>query len=259
MSSALESPLIQEVAHPFTLHGENRPRRVRIILPSAYLKNDGRRFQVLYLQDGQNLFDPYAPFGNWGVDRSLARFAAKGKDSLILVAIDHGGAGRIREFSPYPGRVAPDAGGWGYTHFIADQLKPFIDAHYRTLPGPEFTGIGGSSMGGLISLYAGLVRAETFSKVLALSPSLWAAPQLFAEADRFYPRLPVRFYLYGGGAESGSMLPMLYRMAELLDRKNTISANMRLRLSTNKRGKHNESRWGKEFPKAIDWLYFGAH
>ncbi len=259
MSSALESPLVYEVSHPFSLHGENGPRRVRILLPPAYLKHGDRCFQVLYLQDGQNLFDPYAPFGNWGIDRSLVRLASKGKDDLIIVAIDHGGIARIREFSPYCGRMAPDAGGQNYIHFVADQLKPFIDAHYRTLPGREHTGIGGSSMGGLISLYAGLTRAEIFSKVLAFSPSLWAAPQLFAEADRFYPGLSAYFYLYGGGAESGSMLPMLYRMAELLDRKRIVSTNLHLQLSSNKRGRHNESRWGKEFPKAIDWLYFGAH
>jgi predicted alpha/beta superfamily hydrolase len=118
---------------------------------------------VLYLQDGQNLFENDAPFGTWGVDKQLAALAQRGKGDLIVVAIDHGGKERIKEFSPYDSQKWGEGLGRDYAKFLTETLKPYIDGRFRTQTGREYTGIGGSSMGGLISIYAGIMFPETYS------------------------------------------------------------------------------------------------
>src|SRR5690606_11838570 len=106
----------------------------------------------LYLQDGQNLFDKQAPFGNWGIDNAMASLAEQNQHEVILVCIDHGSEERINEFSPYDRPGIKSADGKSYMDFIVDTLKPEIDNSFRTLVGRSHTAIGGSSLGGIISL-----------------------------------------------------------------------------------------------------------
>jgi len=247
-------PEIRVISESFKIPQLIKTRRIAALLPHDYSSSD-RHYPVLYLQDGQNLFDDHAPFGSWGVDKKLAELADKGLGGIIVIAIDHAAEARIAEFTPsYPTRLGTGEGK-KYARFLKETLKPYVDANFRTLPGREHTGIGGSSMGGLISFYAGLMYPEVYSKLMIFSPSLWVAPNIHYQSSDFRKPYDTKIYLYGGGAESASMAPSLIRIKETLERQGQGS-KMDIRLVIDPRGKHNEARWGKEFPNAVKWLFF---
>ncbi len=246
-------PIIRIISERFEIPQLIKTRRIAAILPHDYEETD-KRYPVLYLQDGQNLFDEYAPFGNWAVDKSMAKLTEKGKGDLIIIAIDHADEARISEFTPSYRTRLGKGDGKKYVRFLADTLKPFIDKHFRTLPGRLHTGIGGSSMGGLISIYAGLLYPEVYSKLLVFSPSLWVTPNIpqAAMPEEFYK---TKVYLYGGEKESASMGPNLQRFINSMEELGA-KGKFDFRLSLDPKGFHNEARWGQEFPKAVEWLFF---
>ncbi|MFN2396927.1 MAG: alpha/beta hydrolase-fold protein, partial [Bacteroidales bacterium] len=132
----------------------DRNRRIWIYLPPDYDQTQ-KNYPVIYMHDGQNLFDVETSFmGEWEVDETLNDLAARGYNVPIVVGIDNGGNHRANEYLPYFFSNL-NAGGEGdeYMEFIVETLKPFIDNEYRTLPDRENTGIIGSSLGGVISLY----------------------------------------------------------------------------------------------------------
>ena len=207
---------VQVLADSFRLpqlHG--RARRVWLYLPPGYAKNKHKRYPVLYLQDGQNVFDAATSFsGEWGVDETLNQLAASGQDpsGCIVVAIDNGGERRLDEYSPWVNAEYKKGGeGNPYTDFLALTLKPYIDAHYRTRPDAAHTGIAGSSMGGLIALYAGLKYPQVFGRVGAFSPAIWFAKDSMLAYERRHQPAPLasRFYFVAGPAESETMLPLM--------------------------------------------------
>ena len=248
-------PIPHIISHDFEIPQLIKTRRISALLPYDYHQTD-KRYPVLYLQDGQNLFDEYAPYGNWAVDKKMALMAAQGMGDFIVIAIDHAKEERIEEFTPsYKTRLGV-GDGKKYIRFLADTLKPYIDKHFRTMPDRMNTGIGGSSMGALISIYAGLIYPEVYSKLLIFSPSLWVTPNMHFHFMNLYQTAPMKVYLYGGEGESDTMVPSLQRFKQALEAK--ASAPVSFKLSIDPQGKHNEERWGKEFPKAIDWLFFNA-
>ncbi len=246
-------PDIQVISKRFHVPQLRRRRRISVLLPWDYAQSQ-KRYPVLYLQDGQNLFEDEAPFGTWSVDKHLAALAQRGKGDLIVVAIDHGGRERIKEYMPYDTPKWGDGLGQEYARFLTETLKPFVDENFRTLPDRAHTGIGGSSMGGLISIYAGILFPQVYSKFLIFSPSLWAAPNLYREPLHFAAQPNTRIYLFAGGKEGATMVPNAERFAQLLRRwsKNPNA----IRLEIDPEGRHNEARWGQELPKATEWLYF---
>lgn len=153
-------------------------RRLVVYLPPGYRTDEGRRYPVLYMQDGQNLFDgrtSYVPGQHWHLNEAADNLIREGAvEPLIIVGVYNGGERRIGEYTPTVDRSFR-AGGRAdlYGRMLADELKPYVDATYRTRPGREQTGVGGSSLGGLVSLYLGLARSDTFGRVIAMSPSLW--------------------------------------------------------------------------------------
>jgi len=161
-----------------TFHG----RKVRIYLPPSYQPEGGKRFPVVYMTDGQDMFeDPHerdpmrASF--WNADLAADRLAAQGREAII-VAVWHGGQRRIHDYGPWrfrPSASASEMGGGADEHlrYVADRLQPWVDASFRTKADARHTTVGGSSMGGLFSLYAGVRRPEVFGNVIAMSPSLW--------------------------------------------------------------------------------------
>ncbi|MDX2284379.1 MAG: alpha/beta hydrolase-fold protein [Bacteroidia bacterium] len=230
-------------------------RRVRILLPHDY-HHSTARYPVLYLQDGQNLFDEHAPYGNWAIDRQLARLAEQGMGGLIVVAVDHGAETRIHEFSPYQHRRLGKGKGRDYARFKVQTLKPFIDQYFRTEPGRMHTGIGGSSMGGLISLYTGLRYSSLFGRLMIFSPSLWVSQEVYDLPGRWLRPHNTRIYLYAGGREGSYMIPAARRLRQaLLD---THTEGLEVRLSEDPDGVHNEARWGREFPEAVRWMFFSG-
>src|SRR5688572_27604222 len=159
-------------------------RDIYVYLPPSYATS-GRRYPVIYMHDGQNLFEPSLSFaGDWQVDETMEALSRQGVEAIVA-GVPNMGVRRCNEYSPFG-----DGCGDAYLAFLADTLKPLIDDVLRTLPGREHTGIVGSSMGGLISLYAAVRRPEVFGFMGALSPSLWYAGRAIFEVVRDAPRSP---------------------------------------------------------------------
>jgi len=149
-------------------------RRVWVYLPPGYATSS-ERYPALFMHDGQNLFDVRTSFsGEWRVDEACeALIASDELRPLIVVGIENGGASRIQEYTPWPDPGYGGGGADAYLTAIRDVLIPEIDRRYRTLSGPNFRWMAGSSLGGLVSLYAGLAYSDTWTRIAALSPSLW--------------------------------------------------------------------------------------
>ena len=249
-------PRIHVIHEAFEIPELIRTRRVAALLPHDYYDTD-KRYPVLYLQDGQNLFDDYAPYGSWGVDKRLAQLAGRGMGDLIVIAIDHADSERISEFTPSFQTTLGRGDGRKYVRFLAETLKPYVDTHFRTRPEPAHTGIGGSSLGGLISIYAGILYPAVYEKLMIFSPSLWVTPQIPFSLMRLTHQYHGKIYLYGGAAESKTMVPNMERFQrEIL--KQPGATRLDVRLAVDPFGQHNEARWGSEFPLAIEWLFFPA-
>lgn len=194
---------------------------VVVCLPPGYHVDADRRYPVLYLHDGQNVFDdfPMSPFGvQWGVDTTArALMHAEIVEPLILVAIGNAGRDRIDEYTPTRDN-AHDAGGMAdrYGQMLVYEIKPFIDRHYRTRRGAEDTGLAGSSLGGLLTLHLGLTHPAMFGKLALLSPSVWwddrwIVRQLNASEAQ---RPPLKIWLDVGTAETRMLkgTQLLHRM-----------------------------------------------
>ena len=247
-------PQIRIISEEFEIPQLVKTRRIAALLPYNYDETD-KRYPVLYLQDGQNLFDDYAPFGSWGVDKKLAILQEKGMGDIIVISIDHAESERIEEFTPSIKTKLGVGEGKKYVEFLRDTLKPFVDKNFRTLTEREHTGIGGSSMGGLISIYAGLISPEVYDKLMIFSPALWVINKI--PFSRFNYKNPhgARVYLYAGGKESKQMIPNVQRFKDSY-LKYSGKSDVDFELAIDANGIHNEARWGQEFPKAIEWLFF---
>jgi predicted alpha/beta superfamily hydrolase len=247
-------PKIHIIDEAFEIPQLIKTRRIAALLPHNYFETD-RRYPVLYLQDGQNLFDDFAPFGNWAVDKKLALMSEKGQGDIIVISIDHAEHERIAEFTPSIRTRLGQGEGKKYVRFLADTLKPFVDKNFRTLTDRDHTGIGGSSMGGLISIYAGLMYPEVYSRLMIFSPSLWVAPNIHAQAQNLSEAYESKIYLYGGQSEGAGVVPAIYKFKQALQ-KYGFSDHVEFQVSIDPKGHHNEARWGEEFPKAVEWLFF---
>jgi predicted alpha/beta superfamily hydrolase len=155
-----------------------RARRLVVYLPPGYHADAERRYPVLYMQDGQNLFDgrtSFVPGQHWHLSETADILVREGAvEPVIIVGVYNAGEHRIEEYTPSVDPNFKVGGGADlYGRMLVEELKPSIDASYRTKPGREHTGLGGSSLGGLVSLYLGLRHSDTFGRVLAMSPSLW--------------------------------------------------------------------------------------
>ena len=247
-------PQIEIISEAFEIPELIRTRRVAALLPHDY-HTSGKRYPVLYLQDGQNLFDDHAPYGSWGVDKRMASLSGRGMGDLIVIAIDHANSERLSEFTPSFKTTLGSGDGRQYVRFLVERLKPYVDAHFRTRPEPHHTGIGGSSLGGLISIYAGILYPQVYDRLLVFSPSLWVTPQIPFNLMKLTHKFRGRIYLYGGEAESKNMVPNMERFRDQLIAQ-TGSTQLEIRMEVDPLGQHNEARWGREFPKAIEWLFF---
>ena len=247
-------PQIHLISEEFEIPQLNKTRKIWALLPHDY-DTSTDHYPVLYLQDAQNLFNENAEFGNWQIDKKLAVMSDYGIGKVIIIAVEHGEKERLLEYNV--GKTVLGKGqGKEYIRFITDTLKPFVDRTYRTKPEREFTGIGGSSMGGLVSIFSGLMYPEVFGKLMIFSPSLWVIPKIkLGFLDIFEP-MDTRIYLYAGGDESETMVDHVTKFRKRLLKRESLQGKMKVRLSINEHGKHNESYWSDEFPKAIEWLFF---
>jgi predicted alpha/beta superfamily hydrolase len=232
-------------------------------LPAADYASSRKTYPVLYMHDGQNVFDDSTSYaGEWGVDETLDSLHAAGDPGVIVVAADNGQQLRMGEYSPWKHPRAGGGEGDGYADFLANTLKPFIDRHYRTRPERGSTGIAGSSMGGLISLYAALKHPDVFGRVGVFSPSLWFSDSAFA-LTRAARRVPgQRWYFVSGGSEGsaenpGEVVRDQQRMVDSLAAAG-FRVGEELRAVEPEDGKHSEWFWRREFPAAYLWLFRGA-
>jgi len=249
-------PKVHLVSDEFEIPQLNKTRKVWALLPHDY-DTTTERYPVMYLQDAQNLFNEKAQYGNWEIDKKLAVMAEYEIGKIIVIAVEHADNERILEFNV--GNTVLGAGqGKKYIRFLTDTLKPFVDANFRTKTEREFTGIGGSSMGGLVSIFSGIMYPEVFGKLMIFSPSLWVVPKIklsFLDMDESEE---TRIYLYAGGDESATMVDHVKNFKKRLLKKDSLKDKMMVRLSINEQGKHNERYWSDEFPKAIEWLFYST-
>jgi predicted alpha/beta superfamily hydrolase len=244
------------VSESFEIPQLEKHRKVYALLPNDYFKTN-KRYPVLYLQDAQNLFNEHNPFGNWAIDKHLRDMFLEDKGDIIVIAIDHGGSERIQEYSPYFHRQFGKGQGIHYADFIINSLKPHIDENYRTLPGREHSGIGGSSMGGLISAYIGIVHPTVFSKLMIFSPSFWFSDEIYFDAFKYDYTLPMRMFIYAGDKESKYMTKHIHQFKNALDRGGWFHEEINnYKLVINPEGDHSEKHWSKVFPSAVKWLFF---
>jgi predicted alpha/beta superfamily hydrolase len=250
-------PEIEIVEENYHIPQLNRTRRVAVMLPHNYHETD-RSYPVLYLHDGQNLFDEYAPYGNWGVDKTMERLSAEGLGDVIIVAIDHGGVLRIQEYLPYSTPRYTEAEGSLYLEWMMHDLKPMIDKKYRVKSDRKSTGIGGSSLGGLISLYAGFKYPEIFGNMMIFSPSLWISDEIYRMAQSYKPVEQTDIYLYAGGMESANHYGQVLRLHQILETKRS-KEDFDIIFYHNPVGQHKEIHWGEQFPLALKWLYYSKY
>lgn len=248
-------PKIEVIEEDFDIPGSIRTRRIAALLPHDYYESD-KHYPVLYLQDGQNLYDDYAPYGNWAVDKRMAQLQEENKGDVIIIAIDHAMDKRIVEYTPQNTKTKLGKGeGRQYIRFLADTLKPYIDKRFRTLSDWGNTGIGGSSMGGLVSIYAGLMYPNIYGRLMIFSPSLWVTPRIRFQLLNLKQPYGGRVYLYGGNKESETMVPNLKRLQAALEAQH-VHIKPQFLISVDPYGKHTEAHWSKEFSPALKWLFF---
>ena len=234
-------------------------RDITIYLPPGYSDRDDVRYPVLYMNDGQNLFEPeraFIPGQNWRLAEAAdEKIGARTTRPMIIVGIDNNDS-RIDEYTPTRD-VVRKAGGKAddYARMIIEELKPVIDAGYRTLPDAPNTALGGSSLGGLATLYIGLTHPAVFGHLAVMSPSVWWDQRaIFSTLDHFVaPRRP-RIWLDFGGREGVEGMTDARLLRHRLRMKGWRSDD-ELRYFEDRRADHSERAWAKRVPDVLEFLF----
>lgn len=233
------------------------PRVAKARTVRMYLTNEGSEqpAPLLVMFDGQNIFHDAPSFsGGWHLHHTVEQLKAEGHPAPIVIGIDHGSDKRLDELSPFKSDQSKgkfDA----MLSWICGELVPMIRRDFNVITDPEATIVGGSSMGGLASLYAALKRPDVFGAAMVMSPAFW-----FANAQIFdyvtaakMPPAPSRLYIDAGGKEdNGNLLRLARRMTKVLEKRGY--AKDRLRFVADPHGIHNEGDWRRRSPDALEWL-----
>jgi predicted alpha/beta superfamily hydrolase len=265
-------------AEPHTVTGNLKIRRdvvspqlgnqrdLLVYLPPSYTQSK-RRYPVIYMHDGQNLFDQQSSYaGEWQVDETMQALSQEGVEAII-VGIPNSGAERLDEYSPFHDPKAGGGKGDRYLTFLTETVKPLIDRSFRTLPNRAQTGIIGSSMGGLISLYGFLRFTDYFGFVGAMSPALWFAGGAIFNYVHKVGRVPGRVYLDVGTHEViGSRSERLMMQAFARRYSSNVHRMYSLLIAKGYRpeqdicyveepgAEHNEAAWARRLPQALQFL-----
>lgn len=239
-------------------------RDILVYLPIGYRRSRQRRYPVLYLHDGQNVFDAATAFGGveWGVDETAERLTRQRLiEPLIIVAVQNLGAARIDEYSPTRGLFNPTAKRHRrsrgllrkYGKFLATELKPFIDQEYRTKPEAEFTGLGGSSLGGLATLVLALWFPQVFTRLAVMSPSIWWDDcAIYKFVDQLRGKPPLKIWLDTGTNEPGWERAAILR-DKLLEKGWRLYDD--LQYTEAEGADHSEGAWGFRFEAVLRFLF----
>jgi predicted alpha/beta superfamily hydrolase len=233
-------------------------RTVMVYLPPGYDVDAAERYPVLYLHDGQNVFDRATSFGEeWHVDESAQALIAAGEiEPLIVVAIYNTGEHRVDEYTP---TLGADLGRGGhaddYGQMLVEELKPFIDETYKTLPSAASTALGGSSLGGLLTLHLGLRYPTAFSRLAVLSPSVWWDNRVLLKEVESLPRkLPLRIWLDAGTAEGEETIANVQALRDALIEKGWVLGED-LAYLEEEGGEHNEQSWAQRIDRVLKFLF----
>jgi predicted alpha/beta superfamily hydrolase len=227
-------------------------RDLVVWLPPGYSRGE-RRYPVIYMHDGQNLFDPRTSFAEpWRVDSAIAKAGQRNLDAIV-VGIPNMGVDRIAEYSPYVDAKVGGGSGDRYLDWMIGTVKPLIDRDFRTRPDRAHSGMIGSSMGGLITLYAYLRDPSVFGFIGALSPSLWFAGRSIFTTLAESSHVPGRIYLDIGGREGKGAIDDARRMRDALIEKG-YALGPELRWVEDPKGRHNEVDWGRRLGDALPFL-----
>jgi predicted alpha/beta superfamily hydrolase len=244
---------VQVLPYQFVMPELERQRSIRLYLPPSYQTSD-KRYPVIYMHDGQNLFDDLTAFsGEWQVDESLNQLADKQGLEVIVVGIDNGGDLRMNELSPWENKRFGEAQGKQYMDFVVDVVKPYIDTNFRTQSDRLHTAIMGSSMGGLISHYGVHAYPEVFSKAGIFSPAYWYSQDVFSFTKLKKAPLDARLYVMYGDKEGDGMIADTDKMLRQLRQQGHPRQNFLFKRVPN--GEHNEQLWRTEFTEAVQWLF----
>lgn len=231
-------------------------REITVYLPAGYDEREDVRYPVLYMQDGQNLFDPhraYVPGNHWRLQEAAdAAIGERTARPMIIVGIDHAGPARIDEYTPV--RDKKHSGGGraaAYARFLIEELKPAIDARFRTLPDAENTAIGGSSLGGLVSLYLAMKHPDVFRGAAAMSPSVWWSDRAILGEVAAFDGPPLRMWLDIGGREGAEAL----RDARELRDRIAPRSWTHFEFYEDLRGDHSERAWARRVRQALEFLF----
>lgn len=233
-------------------------RDVVVYLPPGYDARQARRYPVLYLHDGQNVFDEATSFGDeWRVDETAqALIEAKKMEPAIVVGVYNTGEHRVDEYTP---TARSDKGGGGhvdaYGKMLVEELKPFIDREYNTLPGAANTAMGGSSLGGLATMHLGLRYPSAFGKLAVISPSVWWDDRVILKEVEALPRKTTqRIWLDAGTAEGDEVIADARRLRDALVQKGwTIGQDLSYMEAAG--GGHNEKSWGDRVGLVLQFLF----
>ncbi|HEX7069414.1 MAG TPA: alpha/beta hydrolase-fold protein [Rhodothermales bacterium] len=235
-------------------------RNVFVYLPPGYGDAPDRRYPVLYLHDGQNVFDHRSVGAEWRVDETAERLISEGAvDPFIVVAVSNTPA-RIDEYTPTSARISPNLPMTGgnadaYGRFLVEELKPLIDATYRTIPDAPATSLGGSSLGGLVTLYLGLQYPGTFGNLLVVSPSIWWENQrILRIAHQLPERTDQRIWLDMGTRESSGAIGEARLLRDALQEKGWTPGED-LQYVEDEGAGHTESAWAGRVEGMLKFLY----
>ena len=252
--------------HEFESRVFRNRRMLRVWLPPEYdaERNRERYYPILYLNDGQNLFDKATSFAGveWEVGETADRLIRQEEvPPLIVVGIDHAQRERIREYLPYRAVNPPVLRPLGkrYPRFLIDEVMPFLFHRYRIARGPENTGLGGSSLGAIISLFTTIDRPGIFGRLLLESPSLFVSNRRLLRYSRASRQWPEKIFLAMGTHEDGrperdrEVVEDVEELEHILRRAGL--GEDRLRVKIVEGAVHNEAEWAKRFPEALEFLF----
>ena len=231
----------------------NRTRRIWLYLPPDYATST-KNYPVIYMQDGQNLFDAFYSFaGEWKIDESMNDLFLHGDFGAIVVGIDNGGNERSNEYSPWVSLGFGGGDGEAYASFIVNTLKPHIDSTFRTLPGRDYTAIAGSSLGANIALYTAIEHQDVFGKVGVFSPAFWFSDSCYIHLHEKGITQQLRIYFVAGAHESDNNIADMTRMYNALYQEGQDENEMFFLNEPD--GAHSEWFWAREYPDAYEWLF----
>jgi predicted alpha/beta superfamily hydrolase len=247
-----------EHIHEFESQILGNKRTVTVYLPAGYDDRDDRSYPVLYMQDGQNLFDAeraYIPGQHWKLKEAAdAAIGERTAAPMIIVGVDHAGTGRMDEYTPVQDEKHSGGGrADDYARMLVEELKPMIDSRYRTLTDPDNTAIAGSSLGGLVSLHTILTRRDAFGRAAAMSPSVWWGNRAILETVDAYNGPAPRLWADTGGREGLEALQNARALRDRINRKGWGEETFRY--YEDRRADHSERAWERRVRIVLEFLF----